>query len=128
MADGTDEVGQQEGGREVEGGGGDGEGGLDEDEGEGEESGAAVGLHQGFDLGVFVEDGGAARVVEVGHRCFGRMWAGVYMLAWFDSAKIKQSGFYSESISFSMLVEISVSCSAHPARLLPRRIPRTARL
>ena len=51
----------------MEGGGGDGERGLDEDEGEGEECGAAVGLHQGFDLGVFVEDGGAACVVEVGH-------------------------------------------------------------
>ena len=69
MADGADEVGEQEGGREVEGGGGDGERSLDEDEGEGEESGAAVGLHEGFDPGVFVEDGGAAGGVEVGHAC-----------------------------------------------------------
>ena len=78
VADSTDEVGQQKGGREVEDGGGDGEGSLDEDEGEGEESGAAVGLHQGFDLGVFVEDGGAARVVEVGHAFVWFVLSGLY--------------------------------------------------
>ena len=65
----------------MEGGGGDGEGSLDEDEGEGEECGAAVGLHEGFDLGVFVEDGGAARGVEVGHAFVCKLSERVYMQA-----------------------------------------------
>ena len=77
MADSTDEVGQQKGGREVEDGVVTARGSLDEDEGEGEESGAAVGLHQGFDLGVFVEDG-ARRAVEVGHAFVWFVWSGLY--------------------------------------------------